>query len=109
MTPKSETRNYPRKVLRTQARVALPGMPALRARTVDVSLGGICLMVSEQLAPGCICNVGFEAPLNGNMVRIFAVAKVVYSILSGTEGFRTGLQFTELDAANNKLLAEVMI
>lgn len=109
MTANSETRIYPRKVLRAQARVALPGMPAMRAKTIDVSLGGLCLMVPEQLPSGKICNVGFEAPLNGKMIRIFAMAKVVYSILTGTEGFRTGLQFTEIDAANNKLLAEVMI
>jgi len=109
MTTKSETRNYPRKVLRGQARVALPGMPAMRARTLDVSLGGICLIVPEQLPPGRFVNVGFEAPLNGSMIRIFAAGKVIYSILAGTEGFRTGLQFTEIDAANNKLLAELMI
>jgi hypothetical protein len=109
MTANSETRVYPRKVLRAQARVALPGMPALRSKTVDVSLGGLCLMVPEQLTPGKIYNVGFEAPLNGKTVRVFAMAKVVYSILAGTDGFRTGLQFTEIDAANNKLLAEVMI
>jgi c-di-GMP-binding flagellar brake protein YcgR len=106
---KSETRTYPRKVLRGQARVALPGAPALRAKTLDVSLGGICLLVPEQLLPGQTCNVGFEAPLNGQMVRVFATAKVIYSILSGTDGFRTGLQFVQIDAANNKLLAEIMI
>ena len=109
MIAKSETRIYPRKVLRGQARVALPGMPAMRAKTIDVSLGGICMMVPEQIPPGKVCNVGFEAPLNGKMVRVFAVGKVVYSILAGTDGFRTGLQFTEVDAANNKLLAEVML
>ena len=84
-------------------------MAAMRAKTIDVSLGGVCLIVPEQLPTGQTCNVGFEAPLNGNMVRIFAMAKVIYCILIGTEGFRTGLQFTQLDAANNKLLAEVMI
>jgi c-di-GMP-binding flagellar brake protein YcgR len=105
----SETRTYPRKVLRAQARVALPGMPALRARTMDVSLGGICLLVPEQLPAGQKCNIGFEAPLNGTMVRIFAVGKIAYSILTGTDGFRTGVQFTEIDAANNKLLAEIMM
>ena len=109
MTAKSETRSFPRKVLRGQARVALPGMPAMRAKTVDISLGGICLIVPEQLQPGATCNVGFEAPLNGTMVRVFAVGKVAYSILSGTDGFRTGVQFVQIDAANNKLLAELMI
>lgn len=111
MTTKTETetRTYPRKVLRGQARIALPGMAAMRAKTVDVSLGGICLLVSEQIPPGQICNVGFEAPLNGKVVRVFAVAKVIYSILSGTEGFRTGLQFVEIDADNRKLLVGLMI
>ena len=68
-------------------------MAAMRAKTLDVSLGGVCLIVPEQLPAGQECNVGFEAPLNGSMVRIFAMAKVIYSILTGTEGFHTGLQF----------------
>ena len=106
---KSETRNYPRKVLRCQARIVLPGMAPMRARTIDVSLGGLCLVVAEQLRVGQACDVGFEAPLNGKMVRVIASAKVAYCILSGTEGFRIGLQFMQLDAANNKTLAELMI
>ncbi|HYD94344.1 MAG TPA: PilZ domain-containing protein [Noviherbaspirillum sp.] len=109
MSAKSETRSYPRKVLRSRARIALPGKPTIHAQTVDISLGGICVMVTEQLPVGQSCNVGFEAPLNGSMVRVFASAKVIYSILRGTDGFRTGLQFVQLDAANNKLLAEIMI
>ncbi|RZI41430.1 PilZ domain-containing protein [Herbaspirillum sp. HC18] len=106
---KQETRSYPRKVMRSQARVALPGQLAVRAQTIDISLGGICVMVAEQLPVGRTYNVGFEAPLNGTMVRVYGVAKVIYSILRGTDGFRTGLQFTELDSPNRKLLAELMV
>jgi c-di-GMP-binding flagellar brake protein YcgR len=106
---KSETRTYPRKIMRCQARIALPGMAPMRCRTVDISLGGICLVVTEQLPVGQTCHVGFEAPLNGKLVRVTATAKIAYSILSGTEGFRTGVQFIQLDAANNKTLAELMI
>lgn len=106
---KSETRTYPRKVLRCQARIALPGMAPMRGRTVDISLGGICMLVPEQLPVGQACDVGFEAPLNGKLVRVIASGKIIYSILSGTEGFRTGVQFVQLDAANNKTLAELMI
>ena len=80
----------------------------MHARTVDISLGGICMLVPEQLPVGQSCHVGFEAPLNGKSVRVIAMAKIVYSILS-TDGFRTGVQFTQLDAANNKTLAELMI
>ena len=84
-------------------------MTPIRARTIDVSLGGLCLVVTEQLRVGQACDVGFEAPLNGKMVRVIGSAKVAYCILSGTEGFRIGLQFVQLDAANNKTLAELMI
>lgn len=106
---KSEIRAYPRKIMRCQARIALRGMAPMRARTVDVSLGGLCLLVEEQLPVGQLCDVGFEAPLNGRMVRVIGSAKVVYCILSGTEGFRLGLQYVELDPNNNKTLAELMI
>lgn len=65
-------------------------------------------MVPEQLATGRPCMVMFEASLNGKMVQVTGVAKVIYSILSGTEGFRTGLQFVQIDAANTKTLTDLM-
>lgn len=105
----SETRVYPRKILRAHARIALRGQAPLRARTIDISLGGLCLFVPEQLPVGQLCDVGFETSLNGKTVRVIGAARVIYCILSGTDGFRTGVQFVQLDAANNKTLAELMI
>jgi c-di-GMP-binding flagellar brake protein YcgR len=106
---KSETRSFPRKILRAPARVALPGRPPLRAKTVDISLGGVSVIVADQFPIGQICSVAFEAPVNDNIVRVTATTRVIYSILTGTEGFRTGLQIIEIDAANNKTLAELMM
>lgn len=79
------------------------------ARTLDISLGGVSLMLGEQLRPGQECTVGFEAPVSGKTVRVMGLAKVVYSILSGNDGFRVGLQFVKLDAANSKSVAELMM
>lgn len=106
---KADTRSYPRKVLRCLALVALPGATPLRGKTLDVSLDGVSIMLADQLTVGQVCSVGFEAPLNGRMVRITSPARAVYSILHGTDGFRTGFQFERMDAANSKLLAELMI
>ncbi len=106
---KAETRNFTRKPIRGQAAIILPGAAPMRGKTKDISLGGLCLLVPGQLAPGQGCTVIFEAPLNGKMVQVTASARVIYSILSGTDGFRTGLQFVQLDAANNKTLAELML
>jgi c-di-GMP-binding flagellar brake protein YcgR len=106
---KSETRNYPRKLMRCQARIALPGGESLRGRTLDVSLSGLSVYVVEQLRVGQACMIAFEARLQGETRQVTASAKVVYSILAGTDGFRTGLQFADIDAANNRTLAELMI
>ena len=106
---KSDTRNFTRKPLRAPARIGLPAGEVLRARTVDISLGGVCVTVAEQLRVGQACMVAFETILNGQSRQVAAKATVIYSILRGTEGFRTGLQFTEIDAANNKTLAELML
>lgn len=95
--------------MRCHARIVLPDGATLRGRTMDVSLTGVCLFLTEQLVVGQACTIAFEAQLNGKMRQISASAKVIYSILSGTDGFRTGMQFVEIDAENNKTLAELMI
>lgn len=79
----------------------------MRGRLLDISLGGVSVLLGEQLHPGQTCTVGFETPLNGKPVRVTGTARVIYSILSGTDGFRTGLQFLELDPANHKAVAEL--
>ncbi|HJV74851.1 MAG TPA: PilZ domain-containing protein [Noviherbaspirillum sp.] len=104
----SETRSAPRKALRAHARVVLPGAAPLRAKTIDVSMGGVSIIVAEQIPVGQKCTVAFEAPFNGTMVRVVAVARIVYSILKGTDGYRTGMQFVEIDEANNRALAGLM-
>jgi c-di-GMP-binding flagellar brake protein YcgR len=106
---KSEIRNFPRKIFRCQAKLALSGTAPVQARTVDISLGGLSLVVPGQLHIGQTCDVEFEAPLNGKTVRVIASGKVVYCIHGETDGFRIGLQFMQLDAAISKTLAELML
>ncbi|HJV84005.1 MAG TPA: PilZ domain-containing protein [Noviherbaspirillum sp.] len=108
-TMKVETRNFTRKVVYGHAAVLLSGGAVIRGRTKDLSLGGVGLQLADQIATGTNCSVLFEAPLNGNMVRVSATAKVIYCILRGPDDFRVGLQFVQLDAANNKTLAELML
>lgn len=106
---KSDTRNFTRKPVRGQSLLIHPNGERYRGRIKDLSLGGVCVLLPEQVAVGLDCKVALETVHNGQVVHLVASAKVVYCILSGTDGFRTGLQFAEIDAANNKLLAELMI
>lgn len=105
----ADTRGFPRKILRAPAKLAVPGHPPLRAKTIDISLGGMSVLVPDQFPLGQICTISFEAPVNDDIAHVTATVRVVYSILKGTEGFRTGLQIIQIDPANNKMLAELMI
>lgn len=105
----TEARAYPRKLMRCQARVIPRGMSPLRAKTIDISLGGVSLFVPEQLPAGQVCDLGFEAPHNGKMVRVIGTARVIYCVLTGTDGYRIGFQYIQLDPANSKALTELML
>lgn len=76
-------------------------------RTVDISISGICIMLDAPLAAGESCVIAFEVPLNGTIRKLMVSAKSVYSIFGG-EGFRTGLQFVQLDAANTSIINEIV-
>ncbi len=101
-----DNRSILRKILRCHAKVAMAGRPPLNARTVDISPNGMCLLVAEQLPAGLSCNVSFEVPLNGKMKKVQVIAKAVYSVF-GTDGFRIGMQFTQVDPASAAVIDEI--
>ena len=107
MIPTDDTRIAPRKVLRCRAKVVLQAGSALAGKTVDISASGICVMVDNPLQAGQICMIIFETPIKGVPKQVNVVAKVVYSIL-GTDGFRTGFQFSQLTPANTALINEIV-
>ena len=98
-----ESRAFPRKVLRCPAQLLSQGIPPLAVRTIDISMGGASLMVHQSLNIGRTVLLQLETMVNGRMCRLNTSAKIVYSILSGTDGFRN-----QLDAANAKVLGELM-
>lgn len=109
MTINPDARNSPRKVLRCHARLTVAGAGQFNVRTADISMDGLCVFVSEQLRVGQACSIAFDATaVTGKVRSVNMTAKVIYSILSSTDGFRTGLQFTQLDAETKKTLAELI-
>lgn len=103
----TETRIAPRKILRVRAKVMLNGgRPPVMGRTIDISTSGISVMLEDSLAAGESCVIAFEAPIRGTIRKVMASAKAVYSIC-GADGFRTGFQFVQLDAANTSIINEL--
>ncbi len=99
-----EQRKFPRRPLKRQARVITRNNPPVNGMTLDVSAGGVCLILERQLPAGAPCAVSFDIPVNAFKQSVSAVARVAWSIC-GSEGFKTGLQFTEIDPASATAIA----
>lgn len=99
-----EQRKYPRRPLKRRARVIARNGPPIEGSTLDVSSGGMCLILPQQLAPGMPCAISFDLPVNAFKQTVSAVARVAWSVC-GTQGFKTGVQFTEVDPASATAIA----
>ncbi|HVL75122.1 MAG TPA: PilZ domain-containing protein [Noviherbaspirillum sp.] len=105
---KIDTRSFARKPVRGRALIVLPNGAKWPAKPKDLSKDGISVVTSEPLAMDVKCTVALETVCGSEIVHLMAQAKVIYCILSGTEGFRAGLQFTQIDSANNAVLAQLL-
>lgn len=97
MIPGTNRRIHPRKVLRAPAKVTLPGQPPRDGKTWDLGVDGMSLMSPRPIAPGTKCEVSFEVPVGGKVCPVTAAVKVLYCSFSGTDGFKVGTEFGDLD------------
>lgn len=96
----AERRIAPRRIIRTRATVVLSGKFTFEVRTLDISVGGMCIVAAANPTPGTPMQITCHIPVTGmGTVQIDAHAKVIHSVFSGDEeGFKIGLSFTELPA-----------
>jgi c-di-GMP-binding flagellar brake protein YcgR len=99
-----EHRIHPRREFDCHARLAVGDRASLDARTVDISLGGICLMVPEAVPFGQFGVVKFEVEIGGELRAFSAVVRAVYGIPRAGDGYKIGFQFAQLDPANAALI-----
>lgn len=93
-----DRRSVARKILRGNASLSFGGGVALGARTTDISINGVGLVVPRNLNPGVACRVDLTLTFhNRPNEALRATAKVSYSVLSQQhDGFQVGLEFTDL-------------
>ena len=102
MVDPKEGRVEARKILRCSAHVILTNSTLVKAKTIDISMSGISLMLDEPLATSQQCMISFEAPANGKIVKVAVAARSVYCTCVGTSGFRVGFQFDQRNEAGIK-------
>jgi hypothetical protein len=105
---KTELRYAPRKVLRSQASVTLTSGIQMDTRTVDIASGGVAVATAAPIPVGETCTMTIAITTGGREKAITAVAKVIYSVLSGVEKFKTGFQFLNTDQDSARLIDELI-
>ncbi|WP_157268133.1 PilZ domain-containing protein [Azohydromonas aeria] len=99
-------RRHPRARFASTVHLRLPGGRLVEARTQDISLGGLQLVVPGSIAPGTPCDVRLLVPAIPFGVRtVTAQVEVVSLVFSGKAGgFVIGLRFTSIPEASTAAL-----
>jgi len=108
MTSGSERRLYARKPLRTRGFLAEKGSTALEVQTIDLSVGGMCIVTPNQLMVGNEYIISVDLLSNGKNRRVAATIEVAYSLGNSKDGFKSGLRFVDIDDASAAVVEEWM-
>ena len=96
------------KVLRRTINLAFMDLIRMKARTLFVSPFGLTMMSPLQIAKGKICEIAFDIPLDGEVRKVNAVSTTCECVCVGTEGFRTRLDFIQIDTTSSRVIHDLM-
>jgi len=88
-----EKRKSPRKPLRQRVTLGTAEHGIFQGKTLDISVGGLSVMIPVSLATRTVCVVRFELMVDGRLVRFIGNGKVAHCSCAGMDGFRVGMQF----------------
>jgi PilZ domain-containing protein len=108
MVEQKESRVEPRKIVRYSARVLSNNSTSVKARTIDISMSGISLMLDEPIPVSQQYSVVFEAAIGDKFVKINLAGRSMYCTCVGTSGFRVGIHFDQHNEAIAKTIRQLM-
>lgn len=73
-------------------------------KTLDISASGIGLMSPDPIPANQTCTVEIMTLHQGQATDFTLKGTVAYCILAGTQGFRVGIQYTEVDPASQSVI-----
>ena len=80
----------------------------LQIRTLDVSMQGMAVMSPAPIREGTLCSVVLNVVVGPRLVQLQFSCKVIYCILTGTEGFRTSLYIDGNVEAHKQQLQKII-
>ena len=90
--------------IRGRAQVALPNKVILAGHTLDISIGGVCIVLDDQGPMNVSYPIRFEIPVNGKIEVITTTARSVYGVFASQGGFRMGFQFNDADPKRSAII-----
>lgn len=97
-----------RKPLRSRALIGIPGKSAIRGNVVDVSEGGLSMVLPIAPDIGIECSVFFTIMLDGKIITVSGYGKVLNCVCSSSEGFRIGMKFHTQDPQAQNALQKLL-
>ena len=99
-----EVQRVTRYPLRGRVQVAISSQLVLSGYSRDISLGGICVLLQDQIPLNAVYPVRFEMAVKGKIHIITARAKSIYGVFASGGGFRVGLAFNDDDPYRSELI-----
>ena len=90
-----------------RAQVALPDGRIVGGHTLDLSPGGVAILLTDAIPSGVTYLLRFEVPINGTTHVVTAKARLVYGVFAGNKGFRAGFSFAEADAQRASIISRL--
>lgn len=92
----NERRHSARKRLQRRVSIGLNRGVILQGHTIEISVGGVAVMLSQPLKIGEKCAVRFDLLADGVSTKVAGIGQVANCVCSG-ENFRVGLQLQVQD------------
>jgi len=96
LAQKQNQRVHERRPLRSKGLLVVDRSDPMPFDTIDIGHGGLGIVFPKQLQIGQRCFVKFVIFVIGRKYDIVAAARVSHSVC-GKDGFKTGLQFMEME------------
>jgi c-di-GMP-binding flagellar brake protein YcgR len=104
----TDRREGPRKIFQRRAVLTFGELPPLHGRTLDISPGGVAVMLECSVPEGQECQIAIHAFFDTEPTHITANCKVVQTILVGLKGFRLSLQFKNINSQTTALINKIL-
>lgn len=97
-----------RKMVNGKAQIALGSGFSVGGKLVDLSEGGVCVMLDDPVTIKKVCNISCNIFQNGKSYAFSLASVVAYCVLVSGRGYKVGFQFGPRSPAVAQTIADVL-